>query len=163
MNNSSDHDVSLPDIVDAKEYIARNIIGGSSRKSIKKLYNPNTDEVNPSRFLDDRNPIELSVNRISTLSLEKTHQLGLTLTEEINNNNSTAKPLSYHGYAQLTKRQCLDAGCVDVLKEDYNGTKPYHANIIYPREQSRKADDMEIANNLAFVAELIRYDETDLK
>lgn len=148
----------LPDTLGYEENLARNIIGGSSRRSIKKkLYDPDTLHVHPSRFFDNRNPRELSVNRISTISNEHAHQLGIDQKEEINKNNPDQKPQVYHGYAKLSVQDCLDAGCTGVEKEDYGGSKPYHANILYPEKE--KFEEMEIANMLAFKANLIKYEE----
>ena len=145
--------VDLPDAVAYEEDLARNLIGGSSKKSIKKLYNPDTKAIKPSRFLDTRNPRELSVNRISTLTERQAHKLGIEHADEIKRSGNTNSV--YHGFAKISVRECLEAGCSEVVKDDYNGSKPYHANIIYP--QSEKSDEMEIANVLAFKAVLVKY------
>ncbi len=146
-------DKSLPSLVGLDETLARNIIGGGSPKSIKRLYNPNTKEIKPSEFMDSRNPRELSVNRISTLDMCQAHTLGVELTDEINTRNINHKKKIYHGYGKIGVQVCLKAGCSSVEKDDYNGSKPYHANIIYPEKE--KFEEMEIANILAFHAEFI--------
>lgn len=144
----------LSSVVGKEEELARNLIGGSSRKSIKKIYNPNTDEIKPSQFLDTRYPTELSVNRISTLTDAIAHELGLQLKDEMNSGNTEQLKI-YHGFGKLTAQICLDAGCLSIEKEDYKGKKPYHANIIYPAKE--KFEEMEIAIILAFKSELIKY------
>ncbi len=146
---------NLPETVKPDEELARNLIGGSSSKSLRKIYNPKTNEVKPSQFLDTRNPRELSVNRISTIDVSKAHELGLELKNEINNNNPNQSEKVYHGYGSLFVQACLDAGCSSVEKEDYDGKKPYHANILYPEKE--KFEEMEIANILAFKAKLVKY------
>lgn len=146
--------VNLPDVVAHEEDLARNLVGGSSRKSIKKLYDPETNAIKPSRFLDTRNPRELSVNRISILTEHQAHDLGIEHANEINRGGNVNSV--YHGFAKISVHECLEAGCSKVVKDDYNGSKPYHANIIYP--QSEKSDEMEIANILAFKATLVKYD-----
>ena len=143
--------IILPDEVSDDEDIARNLIGGESKKSIRKLYTA-AHQVKPSQFYDSRNPAELSVNRISTLSLEASHQLGIDLKDAINAKNS--KPERYHGFAQLLVESCRKCGC-DVVKDDYKGQKPYHANIVYPSKE--KYENMEIANMLVLHSQLILY------
>ena len=145
---------SLPNNVSPDEDLARNLIGGSSPRSIKKLFDPKNNTIKPSQFFDNRNPRELSVNRISTLTTDEAHRLGLELKDEINNKNPNQSKV-YHGFGKLKVKTCIEAGCTKVEKEDYDGLKPYHANIIYPEKD--KYEEMEIANILAFKAELIRY------
>jgi hypothetical protein len=145
--------ISLPNIVSNDERIARVIHGGSSPKSTKKLYNPSTNKINPSRFMDNRNPRELSVNRISTLTTDQSHALGLTFVNDLNLKQSLA--VTYHGYGELTVKTCLDVGCTGVIKDDVGGTKPYHANILYPEKE--RFEELDIANVLAFHAVLIKH------
>ena len=147
---------TLGDVVQPNENLARNLIGGSSSKNLKKLFEPKTENIKPSQFFDSRNPKELSVNRISTLTDAKAHELGLQLKDEINAKNPEQLK-AYHGYGKLTVQICLDAGCSRVEKEDYKGKKPYHANIIYPAKE--KFEEMEIANILAFKAKLFKYNQ----
>lgn len=92
--------------------------------------------------------MELSVNRISTLSLEQAHALGL----DHRNEHQTGQ--TYHGFARLLAMTCFELAC-KVQKDDYNGTKPYHANIIYPVGQ--KQDSQEIAVQLAYHAEFVPH------
>lgn len=144
------HGVKLPDIVDPDEDLARYIVGSSKRAKIRRdLYDPETLEVNPSRFLDERNPRELSVDRISTVTGDEAHVMGLQFKEETNPKRT------YHGYAQIKVQTCLDAGCTEVVKDDISGTKPYHANIFYPEKE--KFEELEIANTLALKADLKKY------
>ncbi|HRI75525.1 MAG TPA: hypothetical protein PLX33_00900 [Alphaproteobacteria bacterium] len=133
----------LPSTPGDLEDLARHLCGGKKRKSIRKLYNPETLEANPSQFMDTRTPTELSVDRVSTLSLSEAFQLGWKFFTEgpANDPNKT-----YHGFAKLLTRHCREAQC-EVVAATYNGEKPYHANIQYPREV--KEDDMEYANILA--------------
>ena len=149
--------ISLPNIVDKDEDLARVIHGGSSRKSIKRLFNIETKKVQPSRFIDTRNPIELSVNRISTLNDKDVHNLGINHTDQINRTRTdNDRNDIYYGYAVLKAGLCFEEKC-RVLKDDEGGKKPYHANIVYPNQT--KADNMEIANILAFKSELVLYTE----
>ena len=43
----------------------------------------------------------------------------------------------------------------EVKKDDIGGTKPYHANVVYPRKQTKDPEDMEYANRLSLEAEFI--------
>ena len=109
--------------------------------------------------MDTRDPYKISVNRISTLTLEEAHALGLEHRDEINRDKE--KPETYHGFGKLSVQVCLGAGCTKVEKDDMQGTKPYHANIVYPKAQ--KFDDMEIAIILAEHARLVRYEDLSVK
>ena len=155
-NRNSKIQKKLPTVVSGEEMLARNLIGGNSKKSVKKLFDPDNGTIKPSRFLDKRNPTEISVNRISTLSEREAHQLGIAHKDETNKTAESAQ--TYHGYAAILAQTCYDAEC-HVRKDDEGGTKPYHANIVYPKEQ--KYDDMEIAVVLATKATLIRYKVED--
>lgn len=150
---SSSGVTSLPDIVSDDERIARVIHGGSSLKSIKKLYNPSTNKIKPSRFMDDRNPRELSVNRISTLTIDESHALGVAFVDDLN--SKSGGNVTYHGYGELTVKICLEAGCTEVIKDDVAGTKPYHANILYPKKEV--FEELDIANVLAFHALFVKH------
>ncbi len=142
----------LPDQVSEDEKLARVICGSSRVRSNKNrfYFDENTGKyvVKVGAFMDTRNPMQLSVNRISTLSLDKVHELGVLHRDEYQ------RGLTYHGFAQIVARLCFDLNC-QVQKDDYGGTKPYHANIIYPVGQ--KEDTQEIAVQLAFHAEFIQY------
>lgn len=143
----------LPDIIDPSEELARVICGGSKRKTHRKFFDADPDRpgkyiVNTGTFIDSRTPMELSVNRISTLTEEQSHQLGLKHREE------RRILASYNGYAKTRAIKCFEKNC-QVVKEDYNGTKPYHANIIYP--QGEKQDYQEIAIYLTFHSEFVPY------
>jgi hypothetical protein len=147
--------LALPNTVESQEDLARNLIGGNKPKDIKKkLFDPVTEEIKPSRFLDSRNPREISINRISTLTELQAHRLGCDHRDEINRNNPGNQPQTYHGFAKLKAEMCMKVGC-KVIPDTYAGTKPYHGNIIYPKDQ--KQDDMEIAVELALKAKLIKY------
>jgi hypothetical protein len=99
-------------------------------------------------FIDTRNPMQLSVNRVSTLSLNEAHDLGVY-------HRDTYQPRStYHGFAQILAKVCFDLNC-QVHKDDCGGIKPYHANIIYPIGQ--KEDSQEIAVQLAYHADFVQY------
>jgi hypothetical protein len=93
--------------------------------------------------------MELSVNRISTLSSEDAHGLGIA------HKNDYQKDSTYHGFAEVIARLCYDLNC-QVKKDDVGGKKPYHANIVYPVGQ--KEDSQEIAVQLAFRAEFHKYE-----
>ena len=142
----------LPDEVSEDEKLARVICGSSRPRNNKgKFYfdqNAGKYVVQVGVFIDTRNPMQLSVNRISTLSLEEAHDLGVSHRDEYQ------KGSTYHGFAQAVARVCFELNC-QVQKDDYGGTKPYHANIIYPVGQ--KEDSQEIAVQLAFHAEFIHY------
>lgn len=107
------------------EHLARNLVGGGSKKSVKRLYNLVTGKINPSQFFDSRTP-RLSVNRISTLKIQEVHAMGLKFKDEINKENPNQKNKVYHGFGQIDVLNCLNAGCIRVEKDDYGGTKPYH-------------------------------------
>ena len=142
----------LPDEVSGEEKLARVICDSKKpKKSRAKFY---FDErarkyiVKVSAFIDTRNPMQLSVNRISTLSLDRAHDLG------VRHRDRYQKELTYHGFAEILASMCFDLNC-EVKKEDYNGTEPYHADIIYP--VGHKEDSQEIAVQLAFYAEFVQY------
>lgn len=105
--------------------------------------------------MDSRNPTELSVNRVSTLDNEGAHRLGIEHVENIIRNNPEQKRV-YHGFAKL-KAQIVYSEKCNIVKDDINGTKPYHANIIYPRNQGVKFDDIELAIVLATNSQPMRY------
>lgn len=144
--------ILLPDIVEETEDLARIICAGSKRSSYKNYFDYNYEDkkydIKPTVFMDDRNPVELSVNRISTLDEAEADELGLKHRAE------TGRPASYNGYAKIQAKNCFDHDC-KVLKDDYDGLKPYHANIIYPALE--KELNMSIAIQLAFRAELVLY------
>jgi hypothetical protein len=142
----------LPDEVSGDEKLARVICDGRKpKRSRAKFY---FDEsagkyiVKVGAFIDNRNPMQLSVNRISTLSLDRAHDLG------VRHRDQCQSELTYHGFAQIFASRCFDLNC-EVKKEDYGGTEPYHAYIIYPVGQ--KEDSQEIAVQLAFHAEFVQY------
>jgi hypothetical protein len=145
--------VQLPDEVSDAEKLAR-VICDSSKPSRyrRKFYFDESMEkyiVQVSTFIDNRDPMQLSINRISTISLDEAHNLGIQHRDEYQPN------LTYHGFAEVLAKMCFDLNC-KVHKDDYGGTKPYHANIIYPVGQ--KEDSQEIAVQLAFSAEFVpRY------
>ena len=141
--------------VKPNEYLARNLVGGGSKKSVKRLYNINTGQIKPSQFLDSRTPMRLSVNRISTLKIQEVHAMGLKFKDEINKENPNQKRKVNHGFGQIDVLNCLDAGCIKVEKDDYGVTKPYHANVIYPNKE--KHEIMRISNVLSFRAKLVKY------
>ena len=142
----------LSDEVLEDEKLARVICGSSRLRNNKdKFYfdqNAGKYVVKVGAFIDTRNPMQLSVNRISTLSLEEAHELGVLHRDEYQ------RGLTYHGFAQIVAKLCFDLNC-QVQKGDYGGTKPYHANIIYPIGE--REDAQEIAIQLAFHAEFIQY------
>lgn len=144
--------IQLPDEVSGDEKLARVICGSSKlRKNKDKLYfdqNAGKHVVKVGTFIDTRNPMQLSVNRISTLSLDEAHTLGVHHRDEYQRGST------YHGFAEILAKICFDLNC-QVQKEGYGGTKPYHANIIYPIGQ--KEDFQEIAIQLAFHAEFRHY------
>ena len=140
--------------VEPSEHLARNLVGGGSKKSVKRLYDINTGQIKPSQFFDSRTPMRLSVNRISTLKIQEVHVLGLQFKDQVNKENPNQKRKVYHGFGQIDVLTCLNAGCINVEKDDYGGTKPYHANVIYP---NKKDEIMQISNVLSFKAKLIKY------
>ena len=149
--------VSLPNCIGAEENLGRILHGGSKKKYIKRLFDPETGNVKPSQFMDSRNPTELSVNRVSTLNVIQAHEFGIKHVEKINKNNNQQIQV-YRGYAKLIAQIAYDEEC-KIIKDDLNGTNPYHANIIYPREQGSKFEDMEIAIVLAEKSELVRFEQ----
>lgn len=142
----------LPDEVSDDEKLARVICGSSKQRNNKdKFYfDTNVEKyvVKVGAFIDIRNPMQLSVSRISTLLLDEAHDLGVRHRDEYQRGST------YHGFAEVLARVCFELNC-QVHKDDYGGTKPYHANIIYPVGQ--KEDSQEIAVQLAFHAEFIQY------
>ena len=146
---------SLPETISEDEKLARIICASSKPAKYKKTHFYFNEQSNkyvilPGVFIDDRNPAELSVNRISSITLQEAHQLGLDHQKE-------KQPQStYHGFGEVTAKLCYDNKCA-LKKEDYNGTKPYHANIVYPYAQNGKEDKQEIAAVLAFHAEMYKY------
>ena len=142
----------LPDEVSEDEKLARVMCGSSRLRNNRNIFylDQNTGKyvVKVGAFIDTRNPMQLSVNRISTLSLDEAHNLGVLHRDEYQRGST------YHGFAQVIARVCFELNC-QVQKDDYGGTKPYHANIIYPVGQ--KEDSQEIAVQLAFHAEFIHY------
>lgn len=116
--------ITLPEHIDAKEDLARVLHGGTKQKSIKKIFDPKTGQIQPSQFMDSRNPTELSVNRVSTLDNEGAHRLGIEHVENIIRNNPEQKRV-YHGFAKL-KAQIVYSEKCNIVKDDINGTKPYH-------------------------------------
>ncbi len=138
---------SLPGIIVDNEKLARIISAGSTWKSQKKRLAKvdETFKAKPSIFLDERNPMELSVNRISTITIDEAHSLGL-----LHSQNNPKSP-SYTGFAQIVASIAFTHKC-EVKKDDVNGTKPYHANIIYP--SANKEDCMEIAVKLSYNASI---------
>jgi len=142
----------LPNEVSEDEKLARVICGSSRINNNKNRFyfdqNSRKFVVKVGTFIDTRNPMQISVNRISTLSLDEAHYLGVRHRDEYQRGST------YHGFAQVVARTCFELNC-QVQKDDYGGTKPYHANIIYPVGQ--KEDSQEIAVQLAFHAEFIQY------
>ena len=149
--------VSLPDAVAAHEKLARIVCASSRpRKYQKNAFRFNVAEqryiVVAKQFIDGRPPSygkELSVNRISTLSLDEAHALGVA------HRHARQPALTYHGFAEITAQTCFENDC-RVTKDDMGGTQPYHANIIYPYPQ--KEDSQEVAAKLAHLAELKRFE-----
>lgn len=147
--------ISLPDEITEDEKLARVICASSKPKRYKRtaFYYDESEKryvVLVGQFISHNNPIELSVNRISTISLELAHQLGL------NHRNDYQPQSTYHGFAELRAALCFENGC-KVEKDDLGGTKPYHANIIYPYAQGEKENDQEMAAQLAYHAEFKKY------
>lgn len=144
----------LPDNISPNEKLARIICGSSQPKKNKSrvIYRTSSKkyEVQVSVFLDSRFPAEVSVNRISTISEDESHLLGLE------HRDANCPLLVYLGYAQVLAGFCRDFGC-EIEKDDYNGIKPYHANLLYPKAQ-RKEDDQSIAVKLAFHSRFYLYD-----
>ena len=142
----------LPDEVSGDENLARVICDSSQpKRSRAKFYFDDRAGkyiVKVGVFIDSRNPMQLSVNRISTLSLHEAHEFG------VHHRYIYQPQLTYHGFAQVLANICFDLNC-NVKKDDYNGTQPYHANILYPFGQ--KEDSQEIAVQLAFHAEFVQY------
>jgi hypothetical protein len=139
----------LPDEVSRDEKLARIICGSSRlRRYVSFQEGAGKYDVKVSVFIDIRNPMELSVNRISTISLHEAHSLGIAHRDKYQVNST------YHGFAEVLAGRCFDLNC-KVEKEDYDGAQPYHANIIYPVGQ--KEDSQEIAVQLAFHAEFVQY------
>ena len=148
--------MSLPDVVAAHEKLARIICASSRRRRYERdaFYYDEAEQryvVVPIQFVDERPPghgEELSVNKISTLSLEEAHELGVA------HQQARQPELTYHGFAEITAQACFDNDC-RVEKDDMGGTQPYHATIIYPYPQKRKSH--EVAAELAYRAELKRF------
>lgn len=150
--------ISLPDIVQENEKLARIICASSKPKNYEQTAyrfdeSSKRNIVLTAQFIDKRYPSELSVNRISSLTLEESHNLGLEHQQKRQSN------LTYHGFAEITAKICFDNNC-QVKKEDYDGEQPYHANIIYPYPQESKEDKQEIAVQLAYNAEFRKYSDT---
>lgn len=138
------------------EKLARIICDSKTpRKYRKKFYlNEETGEytVTALTFIDTKHPSSLSVHRCSFLSISGMHGIGL-------NHQKTRQPeLTYHGYAHLMAEFCYDAGC-QIEKDDMDGTLPYHANILYPKDQTKDEDAQEIATILAFHARFEPHEE----
>ena len=70
--------------VKPNEHLARNLVDVASKKGVKRLYNLVIRKINPSQFFDNRNPMRLFVNRISTLKIQEAHKLGLQFKEKVN-------------------------------------------------------------------------------
>jgi hypothetical protein len=149
----------LPDVVSHDENLARVICFSSKPKKYMELFyfdeNLGKYAVKVGVFIDDRDPMQLSVNRISTLSLDRSHDLGLRHKEKYQ------PQLTYHGFAKVLASMCFDLNC-KVEKHDYNGTRPYHANIFYPinrMENSERVmeESQAIAVKLAHLAEFVKY------
>ena len=149
--------MSLPAAVAAHEKLARIICASSRRRRYERdaFYYDEAEQryiIVPRQFIDARPPShgkELSVNRISTLSLEEAHELGVA------HRHARQPELTYHGFAELTAQACFEKDC-RVEKDDMGGTQPYHANIIYPYPQ--KEGEQEVATKLAHLAELKRFE-----
>ena len=62
--------------------------------------------------------------RVSTLDNEGAHRLGIEHVENIIRNNPEQKRV-YHGFAKL-KAQIVYSEKCNIVKDDINGTKPYH-------------------------------------
>ncbi len=135
------------------EKLARIICASRKQKKYQKkiIYDADNDNwnVQVSVFLDDRNPSEISVNKITTLDLENSHYLGLE------HKNEKQPELKYYGFAQINASICYEQNCI-ILQDDLKGLKPYHANIIYPEEQNTSNHD--IATTLAFISVFEKYD-----
>lgn len=150
--------VNLPNTISEDEELARVVCASSKAKKYEKTAFYLNEEkkyvVNVLVFLSHNNPIELSVNRISTITYQESHELG---KQHQRDNQKTS---TYHGFAKVKAKLCFDKGC-KVQKDDIGGTKPYHANIIYPYSQT-KEDNQEIAVELAHHAEFIKHDDAQL-
>lgn len=147
----------LSEKIDENEGLGRVICDSSKPRNYKKtaFYFDEEEQryiVNVAKFMDAKNnPTELSVNRTSTLSVEKAHELGLSHKKQF-------QPLrTYHGFAEVKAGLCFKNNC-DIKKDDIGGSLPYHANIIYPYAQKLEGDQA-IAAELAYKAELHRYEE----
>jgi hypothetical protein len=143
---------SLSEIVEPSEDIGRMIFGGFETKSQKRYFvvDENNAEkylIKPSVFLDTRNPMELSVNRISTISLTHCHQIGIDHHIRYKMHTSSA----YSGFAKIKAEKCYEQKCT--ISKDETEYNPYHANIHYPAVE--KEDCLEIAAKLTYYAELI--------
>ena len=149
--------INLSDTVIPEEDLARIICDSSKPKNYEKTsFRYSKEEgryiICTGKFIDSRNPTTLSVNRISTLSEQEAHKLGIIHQKE------KQSQLTYHGFAKITAKLCFDKGC-GVKKDDDDGKKPYHANIIYPYSQDAKEEKQEVAVYLAFHAELRKFDD----
>jgi hypothetical protein len=123
----------LPAVINPDEVLARVACGSSKLTKNKALFYKDDEtgiiRANVTLFMDARNPAELSVNRIFTLSEGEAHKLGET-------HRAAHQPTAtYWGYAQINASICFSKNC-EVIKDDMGGTKPYHANIVFPKDAS---------------------------
>lgn len=120
----------LSEIIDAEETLARVACGSSKFIKNKSFFYKDKEtgvvRANVALFIDNRNPAELSINRISTLKKSATHELGLI------HKNEYQPMTTYWGYAKIKAEICYSKNC-RVVKDDIGGTKPFHANIIFPK------------------------------
>lgn len=141
----------LTDTVAIHEPLARYVIGGKSEKSIKKLYDIKTHNIKPSVFMDNRDDaVHLSVDRVLNFSTTEIHRLGLTFKENFNPTQT------YHGYGKVLTESCINAGA-RVIPDTYENTRPYHANIVYPKNP--KLDNMEVVNKILMNTLLILHQQ----
>lgn len=147
--------ISLPDLIDASEDLGRMIFGGTEKKTQKKYIvadgtNLLNYSIKPSVFLDTRNPMILSVNRISTLPTSDCHEIGVKHHKDKNMPSSS----SYTGFAKINAGKVYEEECA-IVKDDVGGSNPYHANVEYPCQ--KKEDCLVIASKLAFFSELVLH------
>ncbi|MAZ38987.1 MAG: hypothetical protein CMF49_02620 [Legionellales bacterium] len=147
------NEIALPESISPDELLARSIFCGFERKSLKTKIDIDNNIARPSLFIDNRNPWELSVNRISYYEGDK-HTLG------IEHYKKHPTHYGYSGYAEIAARDVFEIGC-SIEKDDVKGTNPFHANIKYPAENP-KEKCMACAVKLAFKSTLILHNNVKI-
>jgi len=150
--------VKLSNTIASDETLARRIVAGSKRKSYKRFFYEDpciqgSYVIDPISFIDDRNPMQVSVNRTKTISEKEVHILHKK--QEI---KRIEDGLTYHGYAEILAEVCYFKNC-KIEPDTKEGLEPYHANINYPIPQSSKEDDNQIAAELAKKSYFVKYME----